>query len=73
MLTGSPILPEIIHPAVSDTRSNAIFWHYPHFSNQLGRLAGAVRAGDFKLVEDYETGKLALYNLFATWRKNINA
>ncbi|GGN13557.1 hypothetical protein GCM10010967_57160 [Dyadobacter beijingensis] len=29
----------------------AIFWHYPHFSNQQGRPAGAVREGDFKLVE----------------------
>ncbi len=41
----------------------AIFWHYPHFSNQLGRPAGAVRVGDFKLVELYETGKLELFDL----------
>ncbi|RRA98854.1 sulfatase [Larkinella rosea] len=40
-----------------------IFWHYPHFSNQEGRPAAAVRSGDFKLVELYETGKLELYNL----------
>jgi arylsulfatase A-like enzyme len=40
-----------------------LFWHYPHFSNQLGRPAGAVRVGDYKLVESYETGKLELYNL----------
>jgi arylsulfatase A len=41
----------------------AIFWHYPHFSNQEGRPAGAVRKGDFKLVESYETGKLELFDL----------
>ncbi|GAB3911947.1 sulfatase [Larkinella knui] len=41
----------------------AIFWHYPHFSNQEGRPAAAVRLGDYKLVELYETGKLELYNL----------
>jgi len=40
-----------------------IFWHYPHFSNQLGRPAGAVRLGDYKLVESYETGQTYLYNL----------
>jgi arylsulfatase A len=40
-----------------------LFWHYPHFSNQLGRPAGAVRVGDYKLVESYETGKLELFNL----------
>jgi len=46
---------------VSEERS--LFWHYPHFSNQLGRPAGAVRLGDYKLVESYETGKLELFNL----------
>jgi len=40
-----------------------LFWHYPHFSNQMGRPAGAVRFGDYKLVESYETGKLELFNL----------
>lgn len=40
-----------------------LFWHYPHFSNQMGRPAGSVRVGDYKLVENYETGKVELYNL----------
>ncbi|MGV3561106.1 sulfatase [Larkinella arboricola] len=40
-----------------------IFWHYPHFSNQEGRPGAAIRWGDYKLVELYETGKLELYNL----------
>lgn len=41
----------------------AIFWHYPHFSNQMGRPAGAVRQGDWKLVKSYETQKIELFNL----------
>lgn len=41
----------------------ALYWHYPHFSNQGGRPGGAVRAGDWKLIEYYETGELELYNL----------
>jgi arylsulfatase A len=40
-----------------------IFWHYPHFSNQLGRPGGGVRLGDWKLVENYETHATELYNL----------
>lgn len=40
-----------------------VFWHYPHFSNQEGRPAGAVRSGDFKLVESYETGRTELFNI----------
>ncbi len=40
-----------------------IFWHYPHYSNQGGKPGGAVRNGDWKLIERYETGKLELYNL----------
>ncbi len=41
----------------------ALYWHYPHFSNQGGRPGGAIRAGDWKLIEEYEYGKLELYNL----------
>lgn len=41
----------------------ALFWHYPHYSNQGGFPGGAVRMGDFKLVERYEDGRLHLYNL----------
>jgi len=40
-----------------------IFWHYPHYSNQGGPPAGAVRAGDYKLIEFYEDGRVELFNL----------
>jgi len=40
-----------------------IFWHYPHFSNQLGRPAGAIRLGDWKLIKSYETNKIELFNI----------
>jgi arylsulfatase A-like enzyme len=43
----------------------ALFWHYPHYSNQGGTPAAAVRAGDHKLIEFFEDGKLELYNLRA--------
>lgn len=41
----------------------AIFWHYPHYSNQGGKPGGAVRQGDYKLIEFYEDGRLELYNV----------
>jgi arylsulfatase A-like enzyme len=41
----------------------ALYWHYPHYSNQGGVPGGAVRAGQWKLIEFYEDGRLELYNL----------
>jgi len=43
----------------------AIFWHYPHYSNQRGRPHGAVRRGDWKLIEWFEDGRTELFNLAA--------
>ena len=41
----------------------AIFWHYPHYGNQGGSPGGAVRIGDYKLIEFYEDNRVELYNL----------
>jgi len=40
-----------------------LFWHYPHYSDQGGKPAGAVRLGDWKLLEFYEDGRLELFHL----------
>ena len=41
-----------------------VFWHYPHYSGGLGgRPSGAVRLGDFKLIEFFEDNRVELYNL----------
>jgi arylsulfatase A len=49
---------------------DAIFWHYPHYhSAGIHGPAGAIRAGDWKLIEYYETtlagsgAPLELFNL----------
>lgn len=39
------------------------FWHYPHYSNQGGRPAGALRSGTWKLVEWFEDSRVELYDL----------
>ncbi|WP_261360421.1 sulfatase-like hydrolase/transferase [Gemmata massiliana] len=43
--------------------SRAIYWHYPHYANQGGRPGGAVRSGDYKLVEYYEDGRRELFDV----------
>ncbi|MBA3313286.1 MAG: sulfatase, partial [Planctomycetaceae bacterium] len=40
-----------------------LHWHYPHFANQGGPPGGAIRVGDWKLIEWFEDGTLELYNL----------
>ena len=49
-----------------ELKRKALFWHYPHYPhyrNQGGFPLGAVRMGDWKLVERYEDGRVHLYNL----------
>jgi arylsulfatase A-like enzyme len=41
----------------------AIYWHYPHYSNQGGFPGGAVRMGDWKFIERLEDGQVHLFNL----------
>ncbi|MBI3464715.1 MAG: sulfatase [Planctomycetes bacterium] len=45
---------------------DALYWHYPHHQHyQLGGTMpyGAIRAGDFKLIELYDDDRVELYNL----------
>ncbi len=44
-------------------RGKPLFWHYPHYGNQGGAPHGAIRDGDWKLIEWYEDGALELYNI----------
>lgn len=40
-----------------------LLWHFPHYNNQGGRPAGAIRIGDWKLIEHYDDGRRELFNL----------
>lgn len=45
-------------------RRDSLYWHYPHYwANQTVRPFGAVRAGDWKLIEFYEDMRVEMYNL----------
>jgi arylsulfatase A-like enzyme len=46
-----------------ELKREALYWHYPHYSNQGGKPGGSVRRGASKLIEFYEDGRLELYNL----------
>lgn len=50
----------------------ALFWHYPHYGNQGGAPAAAIRRGDWKLIEWLEDGRLELFNLAADLSETTN-
>jgi arylsulfatase A-like enzyme len=42
----------------------ALYWHFPHYSNHgMQSPGGAVRCGDFKLIEYFENYSVQLFNL----------
>lgn len=47
----------------SDLKRDTLYWHYPHYSDQGGKPAGAIREGDWKLIEFFEDMHVELYNL----------
>jgi arylsulfatase A-like enzyme len=63
-LDGVSILHLLKNPKAKFAR-NTLFWHYPlkkpHFLG--GRSAGAIRQGDFKLIEFFDKVEVELYNL----------
>lgn len=73
-LAGLPLMPEqhvdgvdlapLLEGKTSKLAREALYFHFPHYHyvNTMGP-SGAVRAGDYKLVEAFETGKVELYNL----------
>jgi arylsulfatase A len=43
---------------------DAIYWHFPHYSNHgMQSPGGAVRAGDYKLLEYFENNTVQLFHL----------
>ena len=46
-----------------DVKRDTLYWHYPHYHPGGATPYGAIRAGEWRLVEFYEDGKVELYNL----------
>lgn len=72
-MAGLPAMPEQHQDGVSlvplvagngELDREAIYWHFPHYSNHgMQSPAGAVRAGDYKLLEYFETNAVQLFDL----------
>jgi len=60
-LDGSDISPLLL--TKGEIAPRKLYWHFPHYNNQGGRPAGAVRDGDWKLITYYDTGEQQLFNL----------
>lgn len=43
----------------------ALHWHYPHYHGSGWRPGGAIRYGDWKLIEFFESGRTVLFDLAA--------
>jgi len=61
-LDGISIAPLLRNPEATLDRE-AIYWHYPHYGNQGGAPSGAIRRGDWKLIEWFEDDSIELFNL----------
>lgn len=55
-----------------EVRNVPLFWHYPHYSNQGGVPGGAIRDGEWKLIEFYEDGRMELYHLASDPGEKLN-
>ena len=66
-LDGVSLLP--ILTQTGDLERTTLYWHYPHYHHQGYQPGGAIRKGDYKLIEWFEPsimgteGQINLYNL----------
>jgi arylsulfatase A len=50
--------------SVATITNRALYWHYPHYSNHGAQSpCGAVRYGDYKLIEYYENNTVQLFDI----------
>ena len=50
-----------------------LFFHFPNYAWHMdNRLGGAVRAGDHKLIRNYDDGSVELYNLKSDLGETMN-
>lgn len=50
----------------------AFYWHYPHYHGSTWAPGGALREGDWKLIEFFDEGTAELYNLKADLSETRN-
>jgi arylsulfatase A-like enzyme len=57
---GVSLMPLLMEKEI---KQRSLFWHYPHYGNQGGSPASAIRDGDYKLIHWYENDRYELFNL----------
>lgn len=71
-LAGLPLRPEqhvdglSLVPLLKGAQTlgrEALYWHYPHYDKLADKPSGAIRVGDYKLLEFFEDMHIELYNL----------
>ena len=61
-IDGVNILPVLTGGTIPD---RTLYWHFPNYTNQGSKPAGAVRDGNWKMIVDDETGNTELYDIAA--------
>lgn len=65
-IDGSSLVPILTgdKAGIDQLRQKPLFWHFPQYSNHGAQSpGGAVRYGDYKLIEYYENNTVQLFNL----------
>lgn len=68
VLDGESWLPQVVHAEYDQPRKAPLFWHFPGYlgagkGTWRTKPVGAIRDGDWKLIEFFEDGRLELYDL----------
>jgi arylsulfatase A len=61
-MDGVSLLP-VLKDAAADLSRPTLYWHYPHYHPGGATPYGAIRDGDWRLVEFFEDNRIELYNL----------
>lgn len=60
-LEGVSLAPLLLENINLDDRH--LYWHFPHFRKEGQDMGAVIRTGDWKLIWDFETDLIQLYNL----------
>jgi len=60
---GQSLTPLLLDEKMIKLNRDELFWHYPHYHGSGWTPGAAIRKGNWKLIEFYETETVELYNL----------
>ena len=67
---GASLVPLLTQTGKHDRE--ALYWHFPHYHGSGHTPAGAVRAGEYKLIEWFEDRSIELYDLNSDIGERVN-